>query len=208
MFYYTIEGEQKGPVCMVTAGIHGTEVAGVAAAGQLKELQIQRGTLIVVPLVNPQAYRLRKRGYPGCRDLNRAFPYRIGEKPHHPLAAQLFELARRFRPHLCLDLHEANGYHRFNPSQLGQSLILYPNPASLRLVRRVADQVNESIPIPHQRFVILQRVLPGSFRTSAARFFGCRAITVETSMRLPYPMRVRQQTHIVRLFFREIGMLQ
>lgn len=206
-FYYLIKAPEKGPVCLVTAGIHGTEIAGVAAARLIKQIRIQRGTLIVVPLVNKIAYQRRSRGYPGCPDLNRTFPYHLGDPPRHPLAAELIRLVRRYRPQLCLDLHEANGYHLTNPSQLGQSLILYPNPASFRLARRVIRSINPTIESRQKRFVILQRVLPGSFRTSAARLFGCRAITVETSIHQSYRVRVHYQTMIVRRFLREFGML-
>jgi predicted deacylase len=39
-FYYVIKGKRQGPVCMITAGIHGTEKAGVLAAQKLRNIRL------------------------------------------------------------------------------------------------------------------------------------------------------------------------
>lgn len=67
---------QKGPCVMVVAGIHGKEIASIRAAEKLvkllnqQKLRISQGKLIIVPIVNQEAYRKRIRGIP---DLNRTF---------------------------------------------------------------------------------------------------------------------------------------
>ncbi|BCJ87080.1 hypothetical protein skT53_20650 [Effusibacillus dendaii] len=203
--YYVLRGSMKGPVCMITAGIHGTEIAGVLAAQKLQTIPVKKGVLILVPMVNVLAYRRRTRGYAGCPDLNRTFPYKDVRKSSHPLAANLFQLTMRFRPEFCIDLHEANGFSRLDNKKLGQSLICYPG--SVNLATRVTQRINRSIVRSARRFTVRQGILRGSFRTAVGQLLGCRAITVETSINLPLSVRIRYQMDIVRNLLREAGLL-
>lgn len=60
--YYIVRGMNPGPVMMITSGVHGNETASMAAAQKLADdciagrYVIHRGTLIIVPRVNQQAY--------------------------------------------------------------------------------------------------------------------------------------------------------
>ncbi|MFC4766708.1 succinylglutamate desuccinylase/aspartoacylase domain-containing protein [Effusibacillus consociatus] len=202
--YYLLQGSEKGPVCMVTAGIHGTEIAGMYAAQKLRDIRIKKGTLLVVPIVNVQAYRQRIRGNP---DLNRTFPRNSEDSANHVLANDLFRLAKRYEPELCLDLHEANGFSRLKKSALGQSLITNPTSSSLPVVKRIVNRMNCSIDRKSRHFTIRLRVLPGSFRTAVARVLGARAVTVETSMNLPLALRIQYQLDIVRHFLRGMDLI-
>ena len=55
-------GTNPGPVMMITSGVHGNETASMAAAQKLADdcvagrRVLHRGTLIIVPRVNQQAY--------------------------------------------------------------------------------------------------------------------------------------------------------
>jgi predicted deacylase len=68
-------GLEPGPKLLVSAAVHGNEVAGVAAIQRLMaqidagELTLLRGTLTCIPVVNPLAYQLGRRE--GDRNLNR-----------------------------------------------------------------------------------------------------------------------------------------
>lgn len=70
--------DPHGPVCWVTAGIHGGEHAGVIVAQQLVTPELVarlRGTLVVIPTLNPAGLRTKERKpyyYDG--DPNRLFP--------------------------------------------------------------------------------------------------------------------------------------
>lgn len=203
--YHILQGSRKGPVCMVTAGIHGSEIAGVLAAQKLRTIPVKRGALILVPKVNVLAYRHRTRGYPGSPDLNRTFPYKAGDTPSHPLADELFQLTKRYRPEICIDLHEATGFSRLDKKKLGQSLIC--DPGSLKLARRVTTRINRSVDRFSRGFTVRRGILRGSFRTAVGRLLGCQAITVETSMNLPLSARVRYQMDIVRNLLNEAGLV-
>jgi len=80
---YRFDGLQPGPRLIVLGAVHGNEICGAVAIRRvLAELErgtlrIERGTLTLVPVVNPLAYRLRRRH--GDRNLNRNM--RVTEAP-------------------------------------------------------------------------------------------------------------------------------
>lgn len=189
---------------MITAGIHGTEIAGMLVAQELRNLQIVRGTLIVVPIVNVRAYHQKTRGKP---DVNRTFPRKFGDKPRYYIAKQVFDLAEKYNPSWCIDLHEANGFYKLDHAKLGQTLIAYPNQQTVQTARRVVQSVNRLVTNDKRKFSVRQGKLPGSFRTAVGKVLHTHAVTVETSMQQPRKVRVRYQIHIVKALLREIGLL-
>ncbi len=72
------QGKTDGPVMWVTAGIHGSEHAGVIVAQRLASHQLirtLRGTLVVIPALNPAGLRIKERNpYYFNGDPNRLFP--------------------------------------------------------------------------------------------------------------------------------------
>ena len=101
-------GLEPGPALIVLGAVHGNETCGtqailrLAAAFEREEFTLARGTLTLVPITNPLAYRLQQRQ--GDRNLNRNL--RISSNP------QDFEdrVANRLCPLLAahdvlLDLH-------------------------------------------------------------------------------------------------------
>lgn len=209
--YYVISAEQPGPVLMVVSGIHGNEIGSMRAAQEIvdmlnqRKLLIQRGTLLIVPIVNRQAYHKRIRGNP---DLNRTFPRKRKSNAHHPLAATLFELAQRYRPSWYLDLHEANGLSQKNPKRLGQTLIINAKSSGVAVVKDIIKSMNGSISDQSNHFNIRLRELPGSSRTAAARILGAKAVTVETCWSLKRSVRIKYQKDIVCHFLRISGLMR
>lgn len=76
-------GLQAGPKLIVLGAVHGNEVCGTLAIQQLiaeienGTVRIERGTLTLVPVTNPLAYRLKRRH--GDRNLNRNM--RVSDAP-------------------------------------------------------------------------------------------------------------------------------
>ncbi|MCA9174225.1 MAG: succinylglutamate desuccinylase/aspartoacylase family protein [Planctomycetales bacterium] len=69
--------EKKGPVVFLTAALHGDEINGTGAIRQLIQddtLELTRGTLIMIPVLNLLAFDRHSRYLPDRRDLNRSFP--------------------------------------------------------------------------------------------------------------------------------------
>src|SRR6056297_619029 len=68
---------EDGPVVFVTAALHGDEINGTGAVRDLiqdSELNLVRGSLILVPVLNLLAFDRHSRYLPDRRDLNRSFP--------------------------------------------------------------------------------------------------------------------------------------
>ena len=66
-----------GPVVFVTGALHGDEINGTGAIRQLVQdssIQLTRGTLLLVPVLNILAFDRHSRYLPDRRDLNRTFP--------------------------------------------------------------------------------------------------------------------------------------
>src|SRR6056297_215575 len=69
--------KKKGPVVLITAGIHGDEINGVEVVRQLiaKKLhQPKKGSIICIPIFNIYGFINNTREFPDGRDLNRVFP--------------------------------------------------------------------------------------------------------------------------------------
>lgn len=70
---------QEGPVVLISGGVHGDEINGIATAKKLleafdQELDLLRGAVIVIPVVNIYGFLSNSRTFPDGRDLNRSFP--------------------------------------------------------------------------------------------------------------------------------------
>jgi predicted deacylase len=71
--------QQEGPVVLISGGVHGDEINGIATAKKLletfdQELDLLRGAVIVIPVVNIYGFLSNSRTFPDGRDLNRSFP--------------------------------------------------------------------------------------------------------------------------------------
>ncbi|MCZ6625425.1 MAG: succinylglutamate desuccinylase/aspartoacylase family protein [Deltaproteobacteria bacterium] len=77
---FVARGAAPGATLCVTAGIHGDEMNGVEVArrvfAKIDPMNLA-GTLIVLPLINVNGFRVGSRYLPDRRDLNRYFPGRI-----------------------------------------------------------------------------------------------------------------------------------
>ncbi|MFC4640164.1 succinylglutamate desuccinylase/aspartoacylase family protein [Deinococcus hohokamensis] len=106
--YVVIRGVEEGPVLLVTAGVHGAEYASIDAAYLLAgtDPATLRGTLVILPIVNPSAFW--QRSIYVCpidgRNLNRMFPGRVLGTYSERLAAWLHETFLS-RADALIDLH-------------------------------------------------------------------------------------------------------
>ncbi|MBI3097024.1 MAG: succinylglutamate desuccinylase/aspartoacylase family protein [Planctomycetes bacterium] len=104
-----IRGREPGPVLAVTAAVHGDELNGVEIVRRLayaSDLSHLRGTLILVPVLNPFAFNALSRYLPDGKDLNRYFPGIAGGSMAARIARAVFEgLIRPCR--YLIDLHTA-----------------------------------------------------------------------------------------------------
>ena len=113
---------RKGPTVFVSAAIHGDEINGIEIIRRLIEanLNIIRGTLILVPMVNVYGVLNQSRYLPDRRDLNRCFPGSVKGS----LAARLaYNFMQNIVKHCDygIDLH-TGAIHRSNLPQIRADL--------------------------------------------------------------------------------------
>jgi len=202
-------GEKYGPTALIQAGIHGDEVAGVHALGELLEGMVlpTAGKLIVVPVMNPAAYRARERCSPGGLDLNRCFPG-DAEAPEieRRLARRFMDLILDERPVLVTTLHES--HKRYDPAvtpSFGQTLVygVEPMPA---LVGQVVEQMNAELADESERWASQYYPVSTSSTEVIVDAVGCIGICVETWMGFPERRRIEMQRRVVDLLLAGVGL--
>ena len=100
---------ENGPVIFITAALHGDELNGTGAVRELicdDSVQLRRGALILVPILNLLAFDRRSRYLPDRRDLNRYFPGSASGSVASRIARQIFDEIVD-RSDMGIDLHTA-----------------------------------------------------------------------------------------------------
>ncbi len=148
--------KKKGPVVLITSGIHGDEINGVEIVRQIIAKKInkpKKGTIICIPVLNIFGFLDMKRAFPDGRDLNRVFP----GNPRGSLASRFaYQFVKKILPvaDMCLDFH-TGGASRFN---VAQTRVDPSDP----IVREYADIFNAP-------FTLYSKIIPKSFRSTCAR---------------------------------------
>lgn len=111
--------KKKGPVILITAGIHGDEINGIEIVRRVIAEGInkpQRGTIICIPVLNIFGFINGSREFPDGRDLNRVFP---GTKNGALASRFAYHFTNEILPiaDACLDFH-TGGARRFNAPQI------------------------------------------------------------------------------------------
>ena len=75
---YVHRSEEPGPTLFLSAGMHGDEINGIEIVRKIisrKELKnLNRGSVIAIPVINIVSFLFGSRDLPDGRDLNRCFP--------------------------------------------------------------------------------------------------------------------------------------
>ncbi len=198
-----------GPTALVQAAIHGDEVAGAHALAEMLEagLRPARGRLIVVPVMNPPAYRARQRAAPGGLDLNRCFPGEAtAPEAERRLARRFMDLVLDERPALVVTLHESR--RRYDPAvvpSFGQTVVygVEPRPA---VVDRLVEHMNRTA-APEERWAPLFFPVPTSSTEVIVDAIGCVGLCIETWMGFDEPRRVEMQKAVVDFLLTDFGLV-
>ena len=205
-----LEAGEPGPTALVQAGIHGDEIAGVHALQELLEegLAPSRGKLLVVPVMNPPAYRVRERFVPGGLDLNRQFPGVPSHDRYEPMLAHRFmNLVLEERPALVATLHEST--KRYDPDRVpsfGQTLVYGVQPVP-PLVQQVVDGMNGALEDEDERWATLYYPVATSSTEVIVEAIGCVGVCVETWMGFPERRRIDMHKEVVRRLLQGVGVL-
>ncbi len=205
---HVFDAAESGPTALIQAGIHGDEVAGVHALQELLEQEIRptHGRLIVVPVMNPPAYRARQRKAPDGLDLNRCFPGDAqAPEREHRLARRFMDLVLDERPALVATLHES--HKRYDPAvtpSFGQTLVYGVEPRP-EIVDRTVARLNERFSGDNEHFDPQYYPVATSSTEVIVDAVGCVGLCVETWMGFEEPRRVEMQRVVVELLLDDIG---
>ena len=208
---HVLQANESGPTVIVQAGIHGDEVAGVHALQELIEggLAPVRGRLVLIPVMNPPAYRARQRFVSGRLDLNRCFPG-DGESAdwERRLARRFMDLVLDERPALVATLHESK--KRYDPDvvpSFGQTIVygVEPRPA---VVDPLVARMNERRRGEDERWDSQYYPVATSSTEVIVAATGCVGLCIETWMGFPEDRRIEMQREVVGLLLDYFGITE
>ena len=200
--FHEIKSTVPGPVVIITAGIHGNEIAGYKAAEILKNYQIDKGTIYIFDRVNSDGIENNQRNFIDGNDLNRQFPG--GEESQASrLAQKLFSFIEEKNPDLVIDLHESRKCARLNKDFLGQTIITESN--LIIEVLNVIEKINQLIPKEEYHFMPETNPVEGSLSWAANYYLEIPAFTFETCMNLDVEDRINYQVTLVKYLLQEVG---
>lgn len=153
--------KEKGPIVLITSGIHGDEVNGIEIVRQLIEKKInvpKIGTIICIPILNVIGFSTRNRTFPDNKDLNRVFP---GSKRGSMASQVAFQLVHGVLPivDFVMDFHTGGG-SKFNLPQIR----IETNNLELERLAKIF----------HPPFIVESKIIPKSFRES------CKKLNIPT----------------------------
>jgi predicted deacylase len=205
---HVFQGGEAGPVAIVQAGIHGDEIAGVHALSEWLEegIAVRRGRLLVIPVMNPPAYRSRTRMAPGGLDLNRQFPGDADAPEREKrLARRFMDLVLDERPALVATLHESlKRFHPEVPASFGQTIVYGVQPVP-DLVTRVVARMNGLTKHPYELWAAHHYPVATSSTEVIVEATGCTGVCVETWSGFDERRRIDMQRDVVRVLLEEIG---
>lgn len=205
---HVFQADEPGPTALIQAGIHGDEIAGVHALEELLEEGIPpaRGRLLVVPVMNPAAYRAQERRAPGGLDLNRCFPGDPdGAAVEHRLAARFLALIDDEKPALVATLHESKKrYHPDVHPSFGQTVVYGVKPCP-PLFSAVVDRLNAEMAAEEERWNTHYFPVATSSTEVIVDRTGCLGTCIETWMGFELRRRVDMQKRVVELLLEELG---
>ncbi len=152
---HVFRAREEGPLLLFTAGIHGDEINGIEilrrALSRGLFRQLQRGTVVVIPLLNVYGFINFSRDVPDGKDVNRSFPGNASGS----LAARVARaLTKEVLPLVDagMDFH-TGGRNHYNYPQLRYSK---GDTAALGLAQKVGAPV-----------LLASRLIKGSLRHTA-----------------------------------------
>ena len=206
---YIIKTDYKEPMIMIVAGTHGNEKAGIKAAEYLKEnIEIEKGTLIIIPKANILACEENVRCFPPEINLNRVYPGNTQGNSVEKLAYEIFNLMKRYDIGLLVDLHESIEFYRKNPKNYGQTIVIDSDDNYLfELSSFLVEEMNKGIIEDGNKYQVLVDPIKGSTAYCAYYQLGIPALTFETCRKLPLSFRIEEQIKFVKIILSKWNML-
>ena len=207
---HVFDAAEPGPTAIIEAGIHGDEIAGVHALQELLEegIEPKRGRLIIIPCMNPAAYRNRTRARPDGLDMNRCFP---GDpeaaEPERRMAHRMLQMMREEKPVLIATLHESTKRHHPDVrASFGQTVVYGVDPMP-EVVMQVCEQMNQSLQHPYEKWAPHYFPVETSSTEVIVDAVGCVGLCIETWMGFEERRRIDMQRQVVLLLLQHFDVL-
>lgn len=206
---YIIQTPFKKPIIMILAGTHGNEIAGIEATEYLKDnINIEKGTLIIIPRTNILACKKKLRNFPQNINLNRVYPGNPQGNSVEKLAYEIFGLMMSYDIDLLIDLHESVEFYKKNPNNYGQTIVIDSNDGYLfDLSSSIVEEMNEGIVDNNNKYQVLVQPIKGSAAYSANYQLSVPAMTFETCRKLPLYLRIEEHIKFIKIILFRWNML-
>ena len=201
---YIIDSGKSGPTVMIVGGVHGNEPAGYNAAAKVKDWNIKKGKLIVLPQANKKAVSNKTRTYSGI-DLNRQFPQSKTQSPKTTLAKAIWGEVKKYKVDWLMDMHEGYNYTKISDS-VGQSIIYCPNSATQTMANAIVKDLNSGISTSYKKFTLYKYPVKGSLARAAGDYQGVNAFIFETASKPALSTRVNYQVKAAKTLLTRLGM--
>ncbi len=198
---YIIQTDCRTPTIMILAGTHGNEIAGIEATQYLKDnINIKKGTLIIIPRTNILACKKGLRNFPQDINLNRVYPGNPQGNSVEKLAYEIFVLMKNYNIDLLVDLHESIEFYKKNPKNYGQTIVIDSNDDYLfNLSSSIVEEMNEGIIDNNNKYQVLVQPIEGSAAYMAHYQLNIPAMTFETCRKLPLSLRIEEHIRLIKI---------
>lgn len=154
---YAFRSKKKGPAVLFMAGMHGDEINGIEIIRHLlKEKyfeKLERGSVVVIPIVNVISFLNHSRELPDGRDLNRCFP---GTKRGSLGSRIAYDMVNKILPNIDFGVDFHTGGNEIN--NFPQIRCAFDDPKSMELAKAFGAP-----------FILNSPYRDKSFRKEAAR---------------------------------------
>jgi len=206
---YILKTETRKPVVMIIAGTHGNEPGGIAAVNNLKDnLNIKKGTLLMIPRANILACKKEVRSFPKDINLNRVYPGNKQGNDVEKIAYEIFNLMKIYDIDFLIDLHESREFYKVSSQNYGQTLVLdCCDDSLLEMCLSIIDELNEEIISPKEEFEVLVKPIEGCATYAASCQLSIPAITFETCKKLSLSKRIEKQLQFAKIILFRYNLL-
>ena len=196
---YRVVHPEKGPNIFLIVP-HGSERVGTDVAIERINMPIKKGSLTIVPIAVPEAYRKNTRAIEGQDINNRFFDKKISRTDTDKLAKEYMDMLDEYDIDVVLTLHEGNGFKEF----FGDSII-YDTRKLDDKVEHVLNNINSRIEPMKFKFRQMYYPMPTTITFYAAKK-NIESFGIELTRNLDYDKKRIIMHTILSEFLKIYGM--
>lgn len=196
---YRVVHPEKGPNIFLIVP-HGSERVGTDVAMERINMPIKKGSLTIVPIAVPEAYRKNTRAIEGQDINNRFFDKKVSRTDTDKLAKEYMKMLDEYDIDVVLTLHEGNGFKEF----FGDSIIYDSRKLDDKVVS-VLNNINSRIEPMKFKFRQMYYPMPTTITYYAAKK-NIESFGIELTRNLDYDKKRIIMHTILNEFLKIYGM--